>query len=538
MDEIKETTDNLIHEDTTEQKVKPEETVESVEQKKTVETVEPEKTVETVEPEKTVKAKKDSGGLFGAILYLIGNFFLFNIVFVLLLLPVVTIGTAMTAYFDIVFTAKYDKKHRNYSVKMLLQRFREHLKLSISYFIGYLLVMGFFIAVALVFSPIGPLPNKLLSVLFILMAGILCAVLIYTFPVLAINAVTSDYRAAVYAIQDRDRREAKLAAERAAAENEAGFSGDGSTVASESDPSAAKSIDEIPNDPSHNTEVLTAYMKRFSKVARTETPSREIMKKADTSSSIKYFADEVSNPSETANTSENSSIKANTSEFSSVAETASTGAASITANFDELPEREDRNSLSNVLLDSIYFAAKHFVGLMFTICLYILPGLIIYIFYEDTVILVAGLILIGLRIIMGINARIYYGSFFEYEDELLADEETGDKQIDDDFSEPIDDSIEITFAEEPIEVSVNTTDDSESIETTDSSSDENNIEETVNVSEDTDTTDNSSNNNNTEEESSTENAADRIRNIMDLAEKEDSEEDPDEDLDDEEFDNK
>ena len=175
---------------------------------------------------------------------------------------------------------------------------------------------------------------------------------------------------------------------------------------------------------------------------------------------------------------------------------------------------------------------------MFTICLYILPGLIIYIFYEDTVILVAGLILIGLRIIMGINARIYYGSFFEYEDELLADEETGDKQIDDDFSEPIDDSIEITFAEEPIEVSVNTTDDSESIETTDSSSDENNIEETVNVSEDTDTTDNSSNNNNTEEESSTENAADRIRNIMDLAEKEDSEEDPDEDLDDEEYDNK
>ena len=568
MYEIKETTDNLIHEDTTEQKVKPEETVESVEQKKTVETVEPEKTVETVEPEKTVetvepektvKAKKDSGGLFGAILYLIGNFFLFNIVFVLLLLPVVTIGTAMTAYFDIVFTAKYDKKHRNYSVKMLLQRFREHLKLSISYFIGYLLVMGFFIAVALVFSPIGPLPNKLLSVLFILMAGILCAVLIYTFPVLAINAVTSDYRAAVYAIQDRDRREAKLAAERAAAENEAVFSGDGSTVASESDPSAAKSIDEIPNDPSHNTEVLTAYMKRFSKVARTETPSREIMKKADTSSSIKYFADEdkaddtieknasstsegtqneLSNPSETANTSENSSINANTSEFSSVAETASTGAASITANFDELPEREDRNSLSNVLLDSIYFAAKHFVGLMFTICLYILPGLIIYIFYEDTVILVAGLILIGLRIIMGINARIYYGSFFEYEDELLADEETGDKQIDDDFSEPIDDSIEITFAEEPIEVSVNTTDDSESIETTDSSSDENNIEETVNVSEDTDTTDNSSNNNNTEEESSTENAADRIRNIMDLAEKEDSEEDPDEDLDDEEYDNK
>ena len=122
-----------------------------------------EKTVTDVKP-----VKKESGGVFLAILYLMGNFFLFNIVFILLLLPVVTIGTAFTAYFDIVFTAKYDKKHRDYSVKMLLQRFREHLKLTTSYFVGYLLVMGFFTAIALLFSPIGPIPNKIFSVLFIL----------------------------------------------------------------------------------------------------------------------------------------------------------------------------------------------------------------------------------------------------------------------------------------------------------------------------------------------------------------------------------
>ena len=400
------------------------------------------------------RKKKDSGGVFAAILYLLGNFFLFNIVFILLLLPVVTIGPALTAYFDIVFTAKYDHKHRDYSVKMLLQRFREHLKLSISYFIGYLLVMGFFIALALVFSPIGPLPSKLLSVLFILLAGLLFAILIYTFPVLAINAVTSDYRASVYAIQDRDRREAKRLK-------------DAEAKSGDSDPNTEASLpaDETPSTPEHNTEVLTSYMKRFSKVTRTEIPSREIIRKADTSSSIKYFADDdkpdlasagkdsadgtaksadiETGERDTVRTGESVAAGTDTNKSSkttTIAEsTAPSGSTLIGSSYSELHYHEDRNSLSNVLLDSIYFAAKHFVGLMFTLCLYILPGLIIYIFYEDTVILVTGLVLIGARIIMGINARIYYGSFFEYDEFDDVDDDADEAAVSNDAHDVSDD---------------------------------------------------------------------------------------------------
>ena len=481
----------------------------------------------------TSPAKKKSGGIFAAILYLIGNFFLFNIVFVLLLLPVVTIGTALTAYFDIVFTAKYDKKHRDYSVGMLLKRFREHLKLSMSYFIGYLLVMGFFIAVALVFSPIGPIPNKVMSVIFILMAGLLFAVLIYTFPVLAINAVTSDYRAAVYAIQDRDRLEARKARE---AEEAA------SAVAETSGVEASEpKVDEVPNDPGHNTEVLTAYMKRFSKVTRTETPSREIMKKADTSSSIKYFADEDKPEGEKAE-----GLKA---DDTNAAEQKAADVPNATANetntlnkdefitnvisADELKDREDRNSLGNVLLDSIYFAAKHFVGLMFTVCLYILPALIIYIFYEDTVALVAGLIIIGARIIMGINARIYYGSFFEYDDDLFEDDldKAADAATDEAGYDNADDEIVVYDAESTGEVEA--TDNTETADKNDSDepvsdSEETTVESDSNDAEETDESDNDS--------ETAVNAADSIKDLLSSDSDEDQDEDIDEELSDEEID--
>lgn len=415
-------------------------------------------------------AKKESGGVFLAILYLIGNFFLFNIVFILLMLPVFTIGTALTAYFDIVFTAKYDKKHRDYSVKMLLQRFREHLKLTMSYFVGYLLVMGFFVAIALLFSPIGPIPNNLLSVLFIIFAGILFAILIYTFPVLAINAVTSDYRATVYAIQDRDRAE-KRAAEKAAAraEEETAEKGVVGAEDSEKETLSEASDNSVNDSHTHETEVLTAYMKRFSKVSRAPIESREIMKKGsynvsnsavDSSDSSKDSPDESKSSDNIAEEiiTKGSEEKSLSDGLKKNSETRAVAVTEPIYTYSTTPIPEDRNSLGNVLLDSIYFAAKHFVGLMFTLILYLLPGLIVYIFYEDTVLLIAGFVIIGFRMIMGINARIYYGSFFEYDDELDEDtyesgseNETGSEEESgraDDTQEEnvyVDEEIEVSF---------------------------------------------------------------------------------------------
>ena len=475
-----------------------------------------EKTVTDVKP-----VKKESGGVFLAILYLMGNFFLFNIVFILLLLPVVTIGTAFTAYFDIVFTAKYDKKHRDYSVKMLLQRFREHLKLTISYFVGYLLVMGFFIAIALLFSPIGPIPNKIFSVLFILMAGILFAILIYTFPVLAINAVTSDYRATVYALQDRDRAEKRAAEKEAEKAEEAAVETAVVAEASESEKKSdvkgegagsetsdnASQENTTQESHSHETEVLTAYMRRFSKVSRTPVESREIMKKGS------YNVNSTVEKSSADNLNKKATTRAVT-------------ITEPTYTYSATPIPEDRNSLGNVVLDSIYFAAKHFVGLMFTLILYLLPGAIVYLFYEDTVLLVTGFVLIGFRMIMGINARIYYGSFYEYDDELDEDtdendseEEIGDDKGDADIQEESfsdDEEIEVSFE------AVGETEEELSGEIDGVISDEDDAEEGSHTEEQAE--EESHGDEEIEDKSST--AADRIKNMLNIHE-DDSDEDAD-----------
>lgn len=479
-----------------------------------------EKTVTDVKP-----VKKESGGVFLAILYLMGNFFLFNIVFILLLLPVVTIGTAFTAYFDIVFTAKYDKKHRDYSVKMLLQRFREHLKLTISYFVGYLLVMGFFIAIALLFSPIGPIPNKIFSVLFILMAGILFAILIYTFPVLAINAVTSDYRATVYALQDRDKAEKRAAEKEAEKAEEAAVETAVVAEASESEKKPdvkgegagsetsdnASQENTTQESHSHETEVLTAYMRRFSKVSRTPVESREIMKKGS------YNVNSTVEKSSADNLNKKATTRAVT-------------ITEPTYTYSATPIPEDRNSLGNVVLDSIYFAAKHFVGLMFTLILYLLPGAIVYLFYEDTVLLVTGFVLIGFRMIMGINARIYYGSFYEYDDELDEDtdendseEEIGDDEGDADIQEESfsdDEEIEVSFE------AVGETEEELSDEIDGVISDEDDAEEGSHTEEQAE--EESHDDEEIEDKSST--AADRIKNMLNIHE-DDSDEDADEDED-------
>ncbi len=479
-----------------------------------------EKTVTDVKP-----VKKESGGVFLAILYLMGNFFLFNIVFILLLLPVVTIGTAFTAYFDIVFTAKYDKKHRDYSVKMLLQRFREHLKLTISYFVGYLLVMGFFIAIALLFSPIGPIPNKIFSVLFILMAGILFAILIYTFPVLAINAVTSDYRATVYALQDRDKAEKRAAEKEAEKAEEAAVETAVVAEASESEKKSdvkgegagsetsdnASQENTTQESHSHETEVLTAYMRRFSKVSRTPVESREIMKKGS------YNVNSTVEKSSADNLNKKATTRAVT-------------ITEPTYTYSATPIPEDRNSLGNVVLDSIYFAAKHFVGLMFTLILYLLPGAIVYLFYEDTVLLVTGFVLIGFRMIMGINARIYYGSFYEYDDELDEDtdendseEEIGDDEGDADIQEESfsdDEEIEVSFE------AVGETEEELSGEIDGVISDEDDAEEGSHTEEQAE--EESHDDEKIEDKSST--AADRIKNMLNIHE-DDSDEDADEDED-------
>ena len=554
--------------------------------------------------------KKESGGVVLAILSLIGNFLLFNIVFVLLLLPVFTIGAALTAYFDIVFTAKYDKKHRDYSVKMLLQRFREHLKLSTYYFLGYLLVMGFLIALALVFSSVGPLPCKPVSIAFILLAGILFAILVYTFPVLALNAVTSDYRATVYALQDRDRAEAAAAEqERMKAEKEAAGrkteaedqkaeeetedekTGDAEAedkrngeavaevVGNKSDDSAIEAGDqkaeeeagsekkqdentsvktEKQEDQEHVTMALSNYMKRFSKVVRTPAVSREIMKKGsyNTDSSLntagKDSDTQAGNEAISASADqegkkypEDISGTDNTRSAADMKKSQYVTNTEVLYTYDSMPVHEDRNSITNVLLDSMYFAAKHFVALMFTLILYLLPGAIIYIFYEDTVLLIAGFAIFGIRLIMGINARIYYGSFYEYDDYELDDADSDAEKVEagiaaDAEDETADDSqgdSENEASDDTQSDSENETADDSQVDSENEASDETHVdsEDSAVVRSETESVDTSDEEDrsadDSEEPEISQNAADRIKNLLNVHA--DDEDDPDVDEDEE-----
>jgi FtsZ-binding cell division protein ZapB len=289
---------------------------------------------------KEKKIKEEKNSIFLSILYSIGNFFLLNIVFVLLLVPVVTIGAALTAYYDLSFTKKVDRSRKDFSVKNFLNKFKEHFKLTTSYFLCYLVVIGFFVAFALLFSSIGPIPNKILSILFIVLSGLIFSVLLYTFPVIAINTVTLKQ-------EEIDALKAKTN-------------------------SAEEEIDEE----AHKNNVLSNYMKRFSKVKTTEE---------------KVSEDYITSLQE-------SLAKDNEEEY------------------------KNRNSIKNILLDSTYFAAKHFVRLIFTLFFYLFPAILLYYGYRHPVIICILLVLLIIRILMGINSSLYFNSFFDYDDDI--EEET------------------------------------------------------------------------------------------------------------------
>ncbi|MCR5148411.1 MAG: hypothetical protein K6C35_05500 [Eubacterium sp.] len=310
---------------------------------------------ETVESADTANEKIETSGaednekssLILSILYSIGNFLLFNIVIILLMVPVVTIGAAFTAYYDIAFTKRIDHSRKDFSVKNLLNKFKEYFKISTSYFICYLLVIGFLVALALLFSPIGPLPYKLVSVLFILLSGFAFSILMYTFPILAINSVSSENEV--------------IEAQRARARKHASEDSEDSDVS--------------------NEEALSNYMLRFSNVDETEENSHKDLAEA--------------------------LIEA-----------------------DELEYYNNQNSVGNIILDAIYYAAKHFIRLMFILCMFALPAGILYVFYDKTAVIITCLILFGVRLILSINAGLYYSSFFEYDEEDFADIKTTSSEED------------------------------------------------------------------------------------------------------------
>ena len=92
----------------------------------------------------------------------------------------------------------------------------------------------------------------------------------------------------------------------------------------------------------------------------------------------------------------------------------------------------NQNSVGNILLDSVYFAAKHFIRLVFILLMYLLPAGILYVFSFKMAAAVCFLLVIGIRMIMAINASLYYYSFFDYEEELIDDaEDKKEKQADD-----------------------------------------------------------------------------------------------------------
>ena len=251
-------------------------------------------------------------------------------------MPVVTIGAALTAYYDLSFTKKVDRSRKDFSVKNFLNKFKEHFKLTTSYFLCYLVVIGFFVAFALLFSSIGPIPNKILSILFIVLSGLIFSVLLYTFPVIAINTVTLKQ-------EEIDALKAKTN-------------------------SAEEEIDEE----AHKNNVLSNYMKRFSKVETTEEKVSE-----DYVTSLKE-----------------SLAKDNEEEY------------------------KNRNSIKNILLDSTYFAAKHFVRLIFTLFFYLFPAILLYYGYRHPVIICILLVILIIRILMGINSSLYFNSFFDYDDDI------------------------------------------------------------------------------------------------------------------------
>ena len=299
------------------------------------------KTSENVESSDTEAAdaaepEEEKSSIALSILYSLGNFLLFNIIFVLSLVPVVTIGAALTAYYDIAFTKRIDRSRKDFSVGNYINKFKSYFKLSTSYFLCYLVVIGFLVAIAMLFSPVGPMPNTVLSAVFFVLSGLVFSILMYTFPIIAINSVSA---------------ENEVIAARRGIENE-----------------------EIGAE-----EALSNYKLRFSNVEDKEADE-----------DAEYFS--------------------------------------------------NQNSVGNILLDSVYFAAKHFIRLVFILLMYLLPAGILYVFSFKMAAAVCFLLVIGIRMIMAINASLYYYSFFDYEEELI--DEAEDETVDDASEGAADNSAE------------------------------------------------------------------------------------------------
>lgn len=324
-EEIEETAEN-IKEDAVDAEAAENETIDAGAAE--AETTDGEEKTSDTEAADGAEPEEEKSSIALSILYSLGNFLLFNIIFVLSLVPVVTIGAALTAYYDIAFTKRIDRSRKDFSVGNYINKFKSYFKLSTSYFLCYLVVIGFLVAIAMLFSPVGPMPNTVLSAVFFVLSGLVFSILMYTFPIIAINSVSA---------------ENEVIAARRGRENE-----------------------EIGAE-----EALSNYKLRFSNVEDKEADE-----------DAEYFS--------------------------------------------------NQNSVGNILLDSVYFAAKHFIRLVFILLMYLLPAGILYVFSFKMAAAVCFLLVIGIRMIMAINASLYYYSFFDYEEELIDDaEDKKEKQADD-----------------------------------------------------------------------------------------------------------
>lgn len=324
-EEIEETAEN-IKEDAVDAEAAENETIDAGAAE--AETTDGEEKTSDTEAADVAEPEEEKSSIALSILYSLGNFLLFNIIFVLSLVPVVTIGAALTAYYDIAFTKRIDRSRKDFSVGNYINKFKSYFKLSTSYFLCYLVVIGFLVAIAMLFSPVGPMPNTVLSAVFFVLSGLVFSILMYTFPIIAINSVSA---------------ENEVIAARRGRENE-----------------------EIGAE-----EALSNYKLRFSNVEDKEADE-----------DAEYFS--------------------------------------------------NQNSVGNILLDSVYFAAKHFIRLVFILLVYLLPAGILYVFSFKMAAAVCFLLVIGIRMIMAINASLYYYSFFDYEEELIDDaEDKKEKQADD-----------------------------------------------------------------------------------------------------------
>ena len=80
--------------------------------------------MDAIEAADAAEPEEEKSSIALSILYSLGNFLLFNIIFVLSLVPVVTIGAALTAYYDIAFTKRIDRSRKDFSVGNYINKFK------------------------------------------------------------------------------------------------------------------------------------------------------------------------------------------------------------------------------------------------------------------------------------------------------------------------------------------------------------------------------------------------------------------------------